>query len=224
MGIWIDVGIVVVILACVFWGYKKGLMGIAFKIISLFVAIVLSLILYKPVGNFLIEKTPLAKQIQNAITNQLTNSQSTDETTMEISTAKKQPNFVEEYINQLVKEAQIKEAKENAITVIAKRITETLIMAIALILIFVIIKVILGIAKIIIDQFSKVPVIKECNSLVGIVYGVIKGIFVIYLVLALLFLISPTIQDSNIIKGIESSTIGKTMYQNNLILKLIFKM
>ena len=55
----IDIIVLVIIALFTFIGYKKGLINVAFKLISFVLAIVISLILYKPLSNYIINKTTL---------------------------------------------------------------------------------------------------------------------------------------------------------------------
>jgi len=43
----LDLVIIGIILLCVFFGYKRGLIEVAFKLISFIIAIILSLLLYR---------------------------------------------------------------------------------------------------------------------------------------------------------------------------------
>ena len=46
-----------VIALITFIGYKRGLIKVAFKLISFLLAIVLAVVLYKPISNFIINNT-----------------------------------------------------------------------------------------------------------------------------------------------------------------------
>ena len=59
----IDLIIVAIIAVCVLLGYKRGLIGVAFKLISLILAIVLALILHGPIASFIINNTAVEEKI-----------------------------------------------------------------------------------------------------------------------------------------------------------------
>jgi len=63
----LDLIIIGFILLMTFIGYKKGLINIAFSIISFFIAILVSLLLYKPISNIIITKTNIDETIQSTI-------------------------------------------------------------------------------------------------------------------------------------------------------------
>ena len=57
----------------------------------------------------------------------------------------------------------------------------------------------------------------------GLIYGVIKGFLLVYLILAILSVISPLVSSWGIMNAVEDSYLGSTMYNNNIILNLIIK-
>ena len=52
MSLIIDLIILGLILLCVFFGYKKGLTKCVIKILSFVIAIVIAVVLFKPISNF----------------------------------------------------------------------------------------------------------------------------------------------------------------------------
>ena len=67
MGILIDIVIVLIILLSTFLAYKKGLIAQAIKLVAVIISILLTLLLYKPVSNFIINTTGIDEAIQNGI-------------------------------------------------------------------------------------------------------------------------------------------------------------
>ena len=67
MGIIIDVIILSIILLSTYLGYRKGLIGVAFKILSFIIAILITVILFKPVTLYIINTTTIDETIENAI-------------------------------------------------------------------------------------------------------------------------------------------------------------
>ena len=67
----LDIIIILIILLCVIMGYKKGLIEVAFRLISFLIAIILSLMLYVPVSNYIIENTNIDEQIKTIIVNNI---------------------------------------------------------------------------------------------------------------------------------------------------------
>ena len=64
MSIFVDIGIVAIVALSTFLGYKKGLIGVAFKIISFFIAIILAFVLCKPVSYYIMQQTIIDDKIE----------------------------------------------------------------------------------------------------------------------------------------------------------------
>ena len=67
MSILIDIIIIAIIGVCIFLGYKRGLIGVIFKILSFFIAVIVALVLFKPVSYFVINNTKIDEQIESSI-------------------------------------------------------------------------------------------------------------------------------------------------------------
>ena len=75
----IDLILIAIIALFTFIGYKKGLIKVAFGLVSFILAIVISVVLYKPVSNFIINYTPLDDTIESAIEERLDSPDITNE-------------------------------------------------------------------------------------------------------------------------------------------------
>ena len=67
MSIIIDLVIIAIIALCVLVGYHKGLTGSLLKIVSFVLALIIAFILFKPVSNFIIDKTDWDENLEQAI-------------------------------------------------------------------------------------------------------------------------------------------------------------
>lgn len=74
----LDLIIIGFILLMTFIGYKKGLINMAFSIVSFFIAIFISLLLYKPISNLIITKTTIDETIQNTIYEKISSKSDTE--------------------------------------------------------------------------------------------------------------------------------------------------
>ena len=70
------------------------------------------------------------------------------------------------------------------------------------------------------ELIANLPVIRLFNKSGGLIYGILKGFIIAYVILAVFSLISPFISEFGIIKAIEDSHIGNSMYNNNIILNI----
>ena len=67
MGIIFDIIIIAIIALNIFLCYKKGLIKLAVGLIAVLAAIVLSIVLYKPISNAIIKNTDIDEKIENVI-------------------------------------------------------------------------------------------------------------------------------------------------------------
>lgn len=195
----IDLILIAIIALFTFIGYKKGLIKVAFGLVSFILAIVISVILYKPVSNFIIKYTPLDDYIESTVSERLTSSETSKEET---------ENMVSNYYNNI---------KNASTSVIASGISKTVINVSCMLVVFIVAKIILLFFKFIGDLVAKLPLIKQFNSAGGFIYGLLKGFVIIYILLAVIALLSPIININNIVSIINSSIITNIMYNNNII-------
>ena len=66
------------------------------------------------------------------------------------------------------------------------------------------------------------PLIKQCDKIGGILYGVLQGFFIIFIGCALITVISPIVNQYALLEIINQSYIGNIICNNNILLKLIF--
>lgn len=195
----LDLIIIAFIAIFTFIGYKKGLIKVAFGLVSFILALVISVILYKPVSNFIINYTSIDNTIESAVEERLSSPDTTNEETQ---------NIVSNYYSNI---------KNTSTSVIAKGISKTIINVGCMIIVFIITKLILLFFKFSGDLIAKLPLIKQINHAGGFLYGLLKGFIIIYLLLALIALFSPIINIDNILEIINKSIITNIMYNNNII-------
>lgn len=214
MGSLIDIILIVFIGLSILGGYRKGLVKVAVKIFAFLIAVVVTFVLYKPVSNLIIEKTELDEKIENIIIEK--GSQEIQESNGEV----KENGFItymQHYVGDIVAETQNQFVGNLADVVSVKAIN-----LIAIIGIFIITRLALNLLTFILDIITKLPIINQFNKLGGTIYGSLRGLIVVYFVLAIAFLIVSVTGNKVILTLIDSSTITKFMYTNNILLKFIF--
>ena len=93
---------------------------------------------------------------------------------------------------------------------------------VVLLAIFIIIRAILLLLTFISDIITSLPLIKQFNEVGGVVYGIIKGLLIVYVILAIVFLIIMISGKGTLSEIISSSYITKFFYNNNILLNMIF--
>lgn len=205
MWIVFDIAVIAIMALCTFIGYKQGLVKSAIKILSFFIAIIVALVLYKPVSSIIINKTPIDDNIKNIMIEKITPEGISTDQEVEV-----QDNIG----------LKIIDSATNTIEGIADAFTVKLIETITLLLIYIIVKIGLKFVTALTDLITKLPLLKQINKVGGTIYGIIKGVVLVYTILAVVYLIAPLL-NKTISENIDKSIITKTLYNNNIILNII---
>ena len=218
MSIIIDLVIIAIIALCVLVGYHKGLTGSILKIVSFVLALIIAFILFKPVSNFIINKTNWDENLEQAIKQSILKD---EEKTNGETQQENMPEVITDYINNAVEKAG-NEAKTAIVNSTARDVAIMIINIAVAITLFIVSKIILLLVKGLANLLTKLPVIKQCDKLGGIIFGILQSLAIIYIALAIISFASPMMSETGIIAGLQKSYIGSTMYNNNLLLKIIF--
>ena len=220
MGIVVDVILVLIVLSFIGVGYKKGLTGSLIRLLSFAIAIVITLILYKPISSIVVSKTNIDDNIKRSIIATF-NSEKENPSTEETKDEKTNNKLISE-INTNIQNATI-ETKNRVIEQSADKITKIIINIGVGIAIFLIARIILSIISIFIKGLTKLPIIKQIDKIGGIVYGLVEGLLVIYVVFGIISFATIVWPNNITSKPIEESYIGSTLYNNNVVMNVIFK-
>ena len=213
MAIIIDLIIVVVIAICIIIGYMRGLTGCLIKILSFVLSLVIAFVLFVPVSNFIIQNTQIDDNLEKSIREMIvSDNKDAEEEDM--------PTAMADYINKKTEELA-NNAKEEIADATAKDVSQTIVKAGTWIALFIIARIALIFLKLITGLIAKLPVIKQCDKLGGIIYGLIEGLLITYFALAVISFVTP-VTNGNLAENINKSYIGSQMYNHNLLLKIIF--
>jgi lysylphosphatidylglycerol synthetase-like protein (DUF2156 family) len=207
MGIVIDIILLAILMLTIFMGYKKGLVKVIFKVFAFLVALIVTIFLYKPVTNIVINNTELDEKIANIII---------EKGTVENDDAT-ESNSVDKYIENTKNDIQNGIVNSAAVT-----ISVNLVSIIVMIALFIVVRVALIFVGFFANSLAELPIVKQFNKAGGIAYGALQGIVIILAILAIIYFISSTTKDSNIVSIINTSFITKIIYYNNPILNIIF--
>ena len=215
MAIIIDIVIVAIIALCLFLGYRRGLTGSLLKILSFVLAIVIAFILFKPVSNLVINHTNWDDSLKTSIEQFITEKTSTPEEKSSL------PQVIVDYIDETMAQS-VNEAKEVAIENTAQSVTNLIVNAGVWIAVFIIARILLIFIKFITALIAKLPVIKLFDKLGGILYGILEAFVILYVLLAIISFIAPMINNAEFIDALNKSFIGSMLYNNNILLKILF--
>ena len=223
MGILVDLILVAIIGLIIFLGYKKGLVKVALGIVSFLLSLIIVFILYKPVTNIVLENTQWDDSIKMSIENKLkgTTIEKGELINKEDEKAKDFPEMIVNQVNGYIEDAT-REQRDNIAGYVADQLSKLVISVGVIIALFILSNILLLFLRIFSDVITEIPIIKQFNKAGGIIYGIIKAFLVVYTILGIIFLISSFIEGSGITEAINDSVLGKSLYNNNLILKILF--
>lgn len=144
-----DLLIVGIVALSTFIGYKQGLVKAAIKILSFFIAIIVALVLYKPVSNIVINNTSIDDNIKNTIEEKIKPEEIED--TDEI-------NVENNLTNKIIGKAN------NTIEEIANTFSIKLIETGVLLLLYIVMRIALKFVSALADLIAKLPILKQINK------------------------------------------------------------
>lgn len=223
LGIIVDVIVLLIIVGNAAMYYKIGLTRVVFNVFSTIIAIILVFLLYKPVTNYIYVHTQMAQNLETTIKekmegflpggssadiNELANSE--ENGLFKIFMGETSGEFIQNSANDIE-------------IYVASNITYRIISILVYFALFTMIRIVLCILKDYADFLANLPFICIINSTGGMIYGVVKGFLIVYVLFAILSLMMPMISDTVVIKAIEEAWIGSKMFYHNIILNVIFK-
>ena len=67
------------------------------------------------------------------------------------------------------------------------------------------------------DKIAELPILKQINKTGGIIYGLLRGVLIIYVLLMLIGVFGQVNPNNSVHMQIEDSYLGKLMYDNNIL-------
>ena len=195
MGIVIDIILIAIVLLSTFLGYKKGLVKLGAKLFAGIIAIILTLVLYRPVSDIIIKNTSIDEKIENAIIQNTTNF--VNENTKD--------NSVTTQITNQVKNEMLPEE--------AEKISNGVIYSVTAIVLFLVSKIVLSIIISLIDSIAKLPILKQFNEIGGIAYGIVRGVIIVFIVILAMGAYTKIKPESTLNNKVQESYIIKNVYE-----------
>ena len=197
MGIMLDIAIILFILISTYFGYKKGLISLGIHLVAFVAALFITFVLYRPIGNLIINTTDFDENLQQSI-------QTNIEKFTENNEGKEETNIL------------VESAKKGMLPQASKELAINIIYGITMIVLYVIARIALMFINALADAVAKLPIIKQANNLGGALYGILRGIFLVYAILLIANLVITLKPESNVKSIMEESVLAKTMSEYNI--------
>lgn len=198
MGIVIDGVIILFILISVFLGYRKGLVSLGIHLVAFIVALVIAFILYRPIGSLIMNTTEIDESLQGAIETKLEEIVGNDDA-------------------QIVTNSIIGDIQSGAISETSRSLSMNIIYGATIIVLFIILRIALVFISAIANWVAELPILKQANKAGGIVYGLLRGVLVTYVVLLVVGLIITFYPDGGLNEAIGQTYLAKAMMEYNIL-------
>ncbi len=226
----VDIIGIIIVLICAFIAFKKGFVKTFFGFISTFVAIILAFTLCNTGVMIIKQNTDIDEWIENTLTVSLKIEQkeeisgdSNEEPTVSDEDNK---NILENVFENLPENIQsmvgFEEYKENTKKTIVASATEVILKILSWIIIYVLVRLLLLVVCLICNGIMNIAFLKQINNLAGLILGVILGLFRVYIILAVISFLVAVVPLEGVVELIKSSMIISLMYENNILISLIF--
>lgn len=226
MGILIDLFIILVIISTSYLGYRRGLTSVFYKIIAFILSLIIVIILYKPVSNYIIKNTQIDENIADTVRSVVPEDILIQDTQEEVLKDQIEETNISEGIVKMMTtyaEEAVAKAENNIADYVSVQIAYFIVRIGTMIILFTVSRVVLIVLRFATNIITSLPIISTIDKSGGLIYGVLKAFIVIYIVLAIISALSPIISSWGIIDVIQESHLGSIMYNNNFILNLIMK-
>ena len=195
-----------------------------FKLATTLIAIFIAILVFRPFVDFVVRSTIIDENIQLSIEKVMNNGIEENGEEKDRNIVKEDsgiPKPVAEYINTNFKDTA-NERREEAVSSVARGATLLIVNVACFIAIYVLVKIVLQIFAIIIDVMTKLPVIKQCNEVGGIIFGTLQGVFIVLIVMTIIAIIAPLTGAYEVANAVSQSHLGSFFYNNNIILNIMF--
>ena len=227
MGILIDLIAIAFLVVSALVAYYRGFVKTFFGFVSVILAILFACCFSKSLAMHIKETSEMDEWIIESITEIGNQGEGVIESGEDVDSVEdlKNNDFIG-FINDLPESVSdvldIEESKNIALLNIATKISDVVINIFSWVIIYFIVRVIVAVITVIFDGIMSIPILKSINNLAGLVIGIFVGIFRIYLFLAIIYFISNITNVLIFVNVIQTSGIINAMYNNNLIINLIF--
>jgi len=205
---WMDIAVVIIIVLSMIDGLRRGFIRTATDTFGWIIALVLAYIWYRPVAFFIKSNTDIYTSVLNNVTLKMSVSGN---------------GTLDEFIKSLppaVGDA-IRAMADGASANLGATIADTLFNIICFVAVVFLIRLVLVIFASLISRSNKDNIIGGLDRLAGLFAGILKGIIVIYFMLALTTAIIGISNGDFLKSSLEKSPLTKYMYEHNLIFIVI---
>ena len=206
MGIIIDIVLVLFLLGSVYLGYKKGLVSVAVSLVAFIAAIIITVMLYRPIADMIIKNTDWDEKLQATIQSNVDSATTSNKKEGESS----------------ITDEIVEGAKKEILPETSKTVAVNIIYGGTMIGLFIVSRLALLLINLVSGAITSLPIIKQFNEAGGIAYGLLRGVIIVYAIVMLLNLII-SFDPNGALNDMMQSTILTKLLMNFNIFNLFMK-
>ncbi len=218
-----DILVLILLAGGALFGFRRGFVRAFVGTFSIVISLVLALLLYPVVSGWL-EDSNLPGYVSSYVA-QMMGEQADPSAEADDAQATEPPEDVLGLPSNIGESiAKGADAAMDAVTNgIAASVSELAVNLLAILVVFLIVRVGLAVVTALLDGLFQLPVLSLVNRLAGGVFGLASGLLITYVLLGLLTFVATTGHMAWAVDEVRSSTVASQLYDNNLITQFVFR-
>ena len=226
---WIDIAIIGIITINIILGWYKGLIRSVVNVVSMILGFIAAKAYHSTMAVLLNEHFQLWDKIKLAISESFTRvnftydqGYSQDQVTSQLSEAPYLNTLMDQFFSRGGSDSLMASSGQEFSQRFSEWAATHILNIVSMIAVFIIVFIAIRIIGYLLAKIFDAPVLKGVNKLSGLLFGVVKGVFFAMLFVLALVMVSPFLDNTEVIRVLENSYLGMILYKNNIIL-IIFQ-
>ena len=233
-------GVILILVIFALIGWRKGVIRLVLSLVSMIITIMAAVVIAPMATTAIKNNTNIDENIAQSIYTVLYENKEVDEyfedkqtvtdVVAEVGDKINLPESLTEAVKAMpdselmsvIREYGEASVKEITIRLIALRLADIVLTAIAYLVIMVVVSIVLRVVVAATGLIRRLPVIKQADKLGGLIVGLVEGIAVVWIFFTVVTAISGTQAASNILVQIHGNAILEALYNCNPITSLLF--
>ena len=203
-----DIIFLAIIIICVTWGAKRGIIKTALGLSSVLVSIVAAIWLYEPFMELISQNAAISTVIENF--------KESIKTAL-MPAIKIDDALVERHTPALLVSMFGSDIISQGTEAVATAVADAVVYLITVVIFIIVIKLLVSLVFKVFNVAAKLPLIKQANGFVGGILGLVIGVFVCWIAAAILTMFIGQEGSGWIIESVESSRLAKHLFSTNII-------
>ena len=209
-----DAILLLIVVLSVVLGYRQGFFKTLTGFLSVLLSLVISISIYPHVFGYL-KDTPIYETVFSSVESVVRPAEDNTDDLNEYGVF--QLNLPNELIAALNESIDTK--TENITVAIVQNITDSAINILSILLSFLAVRLVLFLMTLIGGFIRKMPIIGFGDGLLGALFGFLRGLAILYILLLFVTFFSSLSPENSISKVVKSSEVARVLYHNNIVLE-----